>query len=354
MNHLVVLGLLSLLILIPAVFQPTLHLSFYSLDAQSSVVGTIKQMLFTKQPFVAVVVFITTIGSAVLHSILLILIAIQFHFKHYSRLRQNLILYTHVSQWIMIEVYFVGILLAAIKLKTLAHFTFEDGILFLAGYAGLFLYISQYLKNHSLWVKYRECVRPKLAKKSFENEYVCERCSEIYDSTMKKCPICQQTPSTSTQPAWVWICIAVICLVPANCLPMLTTVKLHTQVSATIFEGVLKFFRDGDKFLACVIFAASIMIPILKLGILSWLLCYTPSRMRISPTAAKRFLKLVHWIGRWSMLDIYVVVIVCESAQLGAFTDALTSLAATYFASAVFATIIAAKAFNSRLLWKHV
>ena len=116
-------------------------------------------------------------------------------------------------------------------------------------------------------------------------------------------------------------------------------------------SGVIYFMQDGSWEIAVVIFTASIFIPIAKLFILIFLLLSVQFRSSWRPTDRTTLYRLTELVGRWSMVDIYVVTILVALVKLGAVASIEAGPAAVFFASVVVVTMFAAESFDPRLIW---
>lgn len=116
-------------------------------------------------------------------------------------------------------------------------------------------------------------------------------------------------------------------------------------------SGVIYFIYSGSWPIALVIFVASVFVPLLKLLILSFLLISVQRRWQWRPAERTRLYRITEAIGRWSMLDIYVVTILVALVHLGALANIAAGPGALFFAAVVVVTMFAAEAFDPRLIW---
>jgi paraquat-inducible protein A len=145
---------------------------------------------------------------------------------------------------------------------------------------------------------------------------------------------------------------AAIMLVPANILPVLTTQSSGQSRTDTIFSGTVELWRQGLYAIAAIVFVASILIPVLKLVGLAWLLVQA---RRGTPRNARQLTQLysaLDFIGRWSMLDVFLVGFLSGVVQFGAFSSVEPRSGIVAFALAVVLTVLATHAFDSRVLWR--
>ena len=185
--------------------------------------------------------------------------------------------------------------------------------------------------------------------------HVCEKVSPI---GVVQCPRCgshlqMRKPDSIARTLALVVAAAIMC-VPANLLPILTTRELGISTESTIIAGMVQFWNTGAYPIAIVIFIASIMIPMLKIVALLWLCAAAKG---IVPHSA-RILGKVYWItellGRWSMVDIFVVAILVAMVQLGNYMSITPGPGALAFAGVVLLTMFAAMSFDPKLLWDQL
>lgn len=158
----------------------------------------------------------------------------------------------------------------------------------------------------------------------------------------------------SLQSTLALVITAIILYLPANLLPIMSTSTLGSTSAKTILGGVKVFVHSGDYPIALVIFIASVVIPVAKLFALSWL-CYSVHRLnQSSPKQRTKLYKLTELIGRWSMVDVFVVAILVALVQLGNIMTITPGPAALAFSAVVIITMIAASSFDPRLIWDTV
>ena len=142
--------------------------------------------------------------------------------------------------------------------------------------------------------------------------------------------------------------------IPANILPIMTVVELGDVTENTIISGMMTFWRQGAYPIAIVIFTASIVIPLLKIVALTWLCLAASGRLHPSPGMLGKIYWFTELLGRWSMVDIFVVGILVALVQLGNYMTITPGLGAVAFAGVVVLTMLAAMSFEPRLLWDRL
>jgi paraquat-inducible protein A len=149
----------------------------------------------------------------------------------------------------------------------------------------------------------------------------------------------------------VLLVFAAILYVPANLLPVMYTRTLIDEESDTIMSGVLALFQSGSWPIAVLVFVASIVVPLLKILALAVVLysAWRPSA-RYRQQRSELF-RLVEFIGRWSMLDIYAISLLVTLVQVQSFATIAVGWGAGAFGAVVVLTMAAAHTFDERLLW---
>ncbi len=145
---------------------------------------------------------------------------------------------------------------------------------------------------------------------------------------------------------------AAVMLVPANLLPVLDTDSSGSLRSDTIFSGAVELWRHGLGAIAVIVFTASIVIPILKLAGLAWLLLSVRNGAPDNPRRMTRVYSAIEFIGRWSMLDVFLAAFLTGLVQFGGLSTVVARGGIVAFACAVVLTVLATQAFDPRTLWE--
>jgi len=150
---------------------------------------------------------------------------------------------------------------------------------------------------------------------------------------------------------WALVLASVIFYIPANFLPITITTTLGSTHADTIMSGIIYFIQSGSFEIALVIFVASILIPLVKLLVLISLLLSVHFKSTWRPKDRTKLYRLTESVGRWSMVDIYVISIMVALVKLGPYANVEAGPAAVYFAAVVVITMFAAETFDPRLIW---
>jgi len=150
---------------------------------------------------------------------------------------------------------------------------------------------------------------------------------------------------------WAMVIAAIILYIPANLLPIMTVVYWGDGTPENIMSGVISLMNGGMWPLALLIFVASIFIPIAKLLTLLGLLISVQLRIRWRARQRTQLYRITEFIGRWSMIDIFVIGILVALVQFGNAATVTPGLGALSFAAVVILTMFAAHSFDPRLIW---
>ena len=195
-----------------------------------------------------------------------------------------------------------------------------------------------------------------------EGLVACTRCTRVWPIGRARCGRCEaplaSRDAASLAKVWAFLAAGMITYVPANTLPMLSTSALFEHHTATIVGGAIELAEAGVLWVAIVIIVASVGIPIAKFVAIGWLaLAVRPGSgvgRRTSQHTQLVLYEIVEYIGRWSMIDVFVVAVLSALVHLGLIVSIEPGPAALAFAASVILTMLAAQAFDSRLIWDRI
>ena len=186
----------------------------------------------------------------------------------------------------------------------------------------------------------------------------CHVCGKVTPVVARRCPRCgvalHLRKPASLQRTVALLLAATAFYLPANLLPVMTLSEMGDVMATTILEGMAEFWRRQAYPIAIVIFVASIMIPIIKLVALIWLCAAASGKVHPSPRLLGRIYGVTELLGRWSMVDIFVVSILVALVQFGTYMSVTPGPGALAFAGVVVLTMFAAMSFDPRLLWDRL
>jgi paraquat-inducible protein A len=186
----------------------------------------------------------------------------------------------------------------------------------------------------------------------------CEHCSQlnyVHTDDVVACGRCGSAVQRRSLPrlgrVWALLFSAVVLYIPANLLPVMTVVSLGKESSNTLIGGVVHFVQTDAWLLALVVFVASILVPLLKMLVLSSLLFSVHFRWCARLRDKTRLYRLVEFIGKWSMVDIFVIALLVALVQFGEFASVQVGAGSLSFAAVVLLTLWATADFDMRWLW---
>jgi len=187
----------------------------------------------------------------------------------------------------------------------------------------------------------------------------CEICGllsrPIAGAEEGRCPRCgdmlEFRKRASIQRAWAFLIAAAICYIPANVLPVLTTTTAAGADSDTILQGVVLLWSPTGWPLSLIVLVASIMIPSAKILALGYLLIAVQRGSAKSNEQRTRLYRIVEFIGRWSMVDVFVDTFTAALVQLQPLMSVEAGPGLVFFAAVVVLTMLAVESFDPRLIW---
>ncbi|MQT11726.1 paraquat-inducible protein A [Segnochrobactrum spirostomi] len=262
--------------------------------------------------------------------------------------------------WSMIEVYLIAVFVAYAKLIDLAQI--EIGIAMFA-FAAVMVTMSaadMALEPDAVWaaIDRREHAHRTLPVDVNSAHLVgCECCGLVseaadHDAHCPRCgaPLHHRKPDSLAR-TWALVIAAIILYIPANVYPVMTVVSLGNKMPATILGGVVELIQAGMWPLALLVFFASVTVPVLKLLGLIALLISTYRGRSHGLRDRSRLYRIIEVIGRWSMIDVFMISILVGVVRLGNIATIEPGLGAVSFAGVVIVTMIAAECFDPRLMW---
>ena len=183
----------------------------------------------------------------------------------------------------------------------------------------------------------------------------CTRCGQVHSAGAVRCKRChgplESRDTQSLQKVWAWLIAGIVAFIPANIYPMLITSTLVEHSESTILGGAIQLVEHHNYGIALIVFVASLMIPIGKFIAIAYLAISVQRRQILKMHQRHKLYDVVEFIGRWSMIDVFVVAILSALVQLGGVATINPGVAAMSFALSVVFTMLSALAFNPRLIW---
>jgi paraquat-inducible protein A len=263
----------------------------------------------------------------------------------------------HLSHWSMIEVYLLGVFVAYTKLGALVRIDVGVGLYALGALLLTMVAADALVDPQAVW----EAMDSRgltvwHADRPGPDAIGCDTCGlvgrPVAHGRCRRCfaPLRPRKPDSIAR-TWALLIAAAILYIPANLFPVLTIVQFGSGEPSTILGGARELLESGMWPLAALVFFASVAVPALKLLGLGLLMIGVQrgwTRRLHDRTVLYRF---VHWIGRWSMIDVFMESILVALVQFGGLAKIDPGIGAMFFAAVVILTMLAAESFDPRLMW---
>ena len=369
------LAISGLILFIPANFMSIMSLNILGMKGSGSVYDSIIAFIDSGYFFVAMIAGLTCLIFPFVKLGLLFTLSLCLKIKKYPACLKDLMRwYHHLDEWGMLEVFMLGILISIIKLHHMAHIHYDPGFFCFIGLLIVALSSSSAMDDDLFWEliektepgtpdSQEELMAIATGKRMAAREAglaVCHDCHKLIDfrnipASALSCPRCGATVHTrhpgSLNKTWALVITAVILAFPANLLPIMSVEYLGQEDLSTIMDGIVYFFQSGSYGIGAVIFTASILVPCFKMIGIVLILLSIHFRWRSWLRHKTVMFRFIQFIGRWSMLDIFVIALMQVLVTFGSLSTSGAGPAATFFTGVVLATMFAAITFDTRLLW---
>jgi paraquat-inducible protein A len=260
--------------------------------------------------------------------------------------------------WSMIEVFLFGVFVAYVKLGDLVTITLSAGVYALLALTFVLVWLDSALDREAVWERLdHEDDLDRLPCGGSAGAVGCETCGLVsaplgHDAHCPRCnSVLHRRRPNSIQRTWALIIAAAILYIPANYYPVLSVVQLGAGQPSTILGGVEELVTARQYPLAALVFLASIAVPMLKLIGLSIMLIATQTGRAGWLRDRTRLYHIVRFIGRWSMIDIFMESLLGALVAFGAVITIQPGVGALAFCAVVILTMFAAETFDPRLMW---
>ena len=253
--------------------------------------------------------------------------------------------------WAMVEVFMLGLFVAYTKLIDLARVdigiaAYALGALVLVMAAG-----DATIDDETVWRR----LLPRRPALPVATEVACRSCSLVCDAAEPGCPRCgahlHARKPDSVSRCWAFLAAAAVLYIPANAYPVLTLIRLGRGEPATILGGVVQLAQADQWPLVVLVFGASVCVPVFKIAALTILQTSTLLGWRRRIHARTMVFRIVDVIGRWSMIDVFMISILTALVRMGSLASVYPGVGVISFCSVVILTMLAAASFDPRLMW---
>jgi paraquat-inducible protein A len=310
-----------------------------------------------------VVVFVTVLAPlAKLTGTIYVLLRIR-EAKPPRHLRRIFALVERLSTWSMVEVFVLGVFVAYVKLGDIVTIELETGVYALLALTFVTVWADGSMDREAIWDAFDSGRGRSVSRRALLAGHVppravgCETCTQVVvpEGPEADCPRCGSALHARKPDsiAWTWALLigAAVFYLPANLYPVLTVMQLGAGEPSTILGGVRELIQTGMYPLAALVFFASVAVPMLKMvGLTAMLISAQTGHTRWLRDRTRLYY-IIHWIGRWSMIDIFMEAILGALVQFGGVVTIEPGIGAVAFCAVVILTIFAAETFDPRIMW---
>ena len=353
------LSVTSLVLYLVAVTAPFLFVNIVSQQRQTTMLSLPVAFWQEGSWELALVVLVTTIVMPLVKILVMITVLVGLRVEQPPPFLPQLFKwYERVGPWAMVEVFLLGVFVAFTRLGAIA--TVNVGVALYAIAALMFTTVAAdtMLDAGEVWEDIeRSCPMPPPSNPAPGTQKLsCTTCGRVHHGAEgDRCLRCG-TPVYQRKPAsllntWAFLIAGAVLYVPANLFPILRLVRLGQATTSTILGGAKELLDNGLWPLALLVFVASLMVPLLKLVSLATMLISTHRGSDWRLRDRTRLYRLVDFIGRWSMIDVFMLSTLVGLVRAGNIALVTPQLGAICFGSVVVLTMFAVICFDPRLMW---
>lgn len=348
--------------------EPVFDMYLAGRYASASLLSGPRMLVARGLPELAFVVVVTLLVAPLAHLLILGMSLVGSRMREPGRFWfMPLGLAETARHWAMGDVYLLGALVCYVRLDAWGQLHVGAAVAALVGLRLVTLAAESVLDPTALWQRmpwsFPESHAPRAGAskrapgRTSDGSYIaCSWCTLVSRSVPKQpCPRCGRGLSArkkNSLPRTTAILLTGGCLtIPANALPVMEMVRFGRPETDTIYSGVVKLVQHDLWGLAVVIFVASIVIPLFKVVVLGLLLWTTAQGRKGYLVLRTRAFRWVHYVGRWSMVDVFAVTVLVSIVHMGRLASVLPRYGAVAFCAVVILTMFATDAFDPRLMW---
>ncbi|MEM9399594.1 MAG: paraquat-inducible protein A [Verrucomicrobiota bacterium] len=359
-----ILSLASLCLLIPSNIFPILNFNYSGQWKENWIISGFILLYIQGSPITAFMVFFTSVLAPIMLHVTVLLACGSILFKKLQGISRKIWGFLfEFKEWGMLDIFLVGLGVSCIKLLGMGDVSTRPGLYCIFGFVLVSAFATGLLEPKTVWNRLRSEgieIAKRLKKSTTRTvSMTCHHCATVLDvpegEENGKCPVCGTKLHTHhtydfTQ-AWLYLHSATLLYLPANLLPVMN-ISIKSDIGDyTVMGGIEYLWHHGDYLPAVIVFIASIIVPVGKILLLYWLF-FTHKSGRSTLFKTKVFL-WVKALGRWSMVDIFVLSVLVALGQLGIVATVDPKIGAIPFCGMVVFTMLAANSFDPRSFWIH-
>ncbi|MCI5115196.1 MAG: PqiA/YebS family transporter subunit [Candidatus Electrothrix sp. AW1] len=366
-----VLSLTGLLLYLPANFAPLLSINILGKTTSSSLLQSTLSMFNQGEYLVGILVVLTGLLCPLMTLSLLFGVSMGLFLGWKKKwMRIFLHWYHHLNEWAMTDIYLIAVFITIIKMNHTAAIEYNLGFFCFIGLVAATVAAQSALDQSQFWAlldRNRNHKQPQIAADTTAQTgreadlLLCQSCHKIIRSSPSRqqekinCPRCGEilhlSPQKKLDRSWALIVTALLLTLPANLLPIMSVSSLGSMSKSTIIDGIILFFQGGSYGIGLIILTASILVPLFKIIGMTLILLSVHNQWTTWLRHKALMFRFIQFVGRWSMLDIFVIALLCSLVRFGSLSSVDTAPATLYFSAVVLCTMFAALSFDPRLLW---
>ncbi len=366
-----VLTITGLLLYLPANFLPLLTFNILGTEVSGSLFSSTLSMFEQGRCFVGILVVLTGLICPFMTIFLLLPVTFGLYFNRKNKwLSSCMHWYQHLTEWAMTDIYLIAVFITIIKMNRTVSVEWNAGLFCFIGLVITTVAAQASIDRSLFWKKLEKTdtgQNPLLlisteARTGREAGLVlCHTCrkvtplSAIRHEKNSACPRCGEAlhmrGRNSVDRCWALLVSAVLFTLPANLLPIMSVESLGHLTTSTIIDGILHFFQEGSYGIGLIILTASLLVPFFKIIGMCLILISIHFQWKSQLRHKAIMFRFIQFVGRWSMLDIFVIALLCSLVRFGGLSTIHAAPAALYFTAVVLCTMFAAINFDPRLLW---
>ena len=313
------------------------------------------------QPILALITLLTIVILPGCYLLAILFLHYALTMKRHASISKRLIqILPTIQPWMMADVFVIAALVSLVKLVGMVEVKLFPSFWTFAAFAFLLLATTLRVNSIQLWerqlgtLQQPRDARPGHTSRS-QNLSACHHCGQLQNCHNTHCIRCHHSlherAPLSLQRVIALLLTATLFSIPAQSLPIMVTTALGKEDPATIIAGAMLFLKHGDWPIALIIFTASVLIPFGKIMAIAWLCLATRRTSPMNMKTQMRLYRVTEWIGRWSMVDVFVIAIVVAMLQIGQILSVAPGLGGIAFCGMVIFTMLASHQFDPRLIW---
>lgn len=348
----------SLILMLPVYTMMFVEVEMPGMHSVLTLPEMMRMLVLQDFGFLAEVMFALTFGTPLLFLLLCVYVyAALVSGKMLPALFYCTRVLERLRHWIMVDVFFISALVAQIKLSSVASVKFGAAFYLMPALAVMLIRTSVSIPQHWVYYQIQHILGYSAVEKAEAGKICCSRCLYFRNEHEDTCGVCgadlYRRRPYSLRISLAFLLAAAVLYVPANLLPIMISSNPTALEINTILNGIVYMWRDGDKLIAAIIFSASIVVPVLKIIAMGVLIASAYFKPPMSAPKMSLLYRITEMVGRWSMIDIFVIIILMSAFHSNV-ARVVPGEAALYFCLVVVLTMISAYFFDPRLIWDKV